>query len=169
MKWTAKWIKPMIDYGDVVPVFTKQFQIRGKVTKAVLYMTAMGVYEASINGKRVSDYVLAPGWTTYYKRLQYQEYDVTEFLKEENRLTVLVGKGWYRSNMSGKMLAELKARPCGVIGELHIEYEDGQNQIIYTIPKELYRSLHSLMLKKEKRTCKPLITTRGTRTDDYIL
>ncbi len=132
MKWTAKWIKPMIDYGDVAPVFEKQFQIRGKVTKAVLYITAMGVYEAKINGKRVSDYVLAPGWTTYYKRLQYQEYDVTELLEEENLLTILVGKGWYRSNMSGKMLAELKARPCGLIGELRIEYEDGQSEIIYT-------------------------------------
>ena len=132
MKWTAKWIKPKIDYGDVVPVFAKQFQIRGKVTKAVLTVTAMGVYEATINEKRISDYVLAPGWTTYYKRLQYQEYDVTDFLEEKNRLSILVGKGWYRSNMSGKMLTELKERPCGLIGELRIEYEDGQNEIIPT-------------------------------------
>ena len=128
----AKWIKPVSDYGDIVPAFSKQFEIREKVAKAVLYMTAMGVYEANINGKRVSDYVLAPGWTTYYKRLQYQEYDVTELLERSNRFTVLVGKGWYRSNMSGKMLDELKSRPCGMKAELRIEYEDGQKETIYT-------------------------------------
>lgn len=132
MNWIAKWIKPVKNYGDVAPVFAKRFQISGKVKKAMLTVTAMGIYEAMLNGQRVSDYVLAPGWTTYQKRLQYQEYDVAELLQANNQLTLLVGKGWYRSNMSGKLLEELKARPCGFIGELRIEYEDGQSEVIAT-------------------------------------
>lgn len=132
MNWTAKWIKPSIDYGDVVPVFRKQFRSFGRPKKATLTMTALGTYEAVINGRRVSDYVLAPGWTTYKTRLQYQEYDVTDLLKQDNQLLVTVGKGWYRSNMSGRLLDELKAQPAGLLEELHIQYEDGTEEKIVT-------------------------------------
>ena len=79
------------------PVYEKAFPAEGKIAKAELFITAMGVYEASLNGKRVGEYVLAPGWTSYEKRHQYQAYDVTALLAEENRLKVTVGKGWYRS------------------------------------------------------------------------
>ncbi len=63
-----------------------------------LYITCHGLYEAYLNGKRVGEFVLAPGTSTYDKRLAYQTYDVTELLKErENRVQVILGDGWYRS------------------------------------------------------------------------
>nr|WP_305114847.1 family 78 glycoside hydrolase catalytic domain [uncultured Acetatifactor sp.] len=63
-----------------------------------LYITCHGLYEAFLNGKRVGDFVLAPGTSTYDKRLAYQTYDVTGLLKEgENAVQVILGDGWYRS------------------------------------------------------------------------
>ena len=98
-EWNGKWIRPKEDMGDVCPVFQKKWKTDKTVKKAELYLTALGVYEAKLNGKPVGEFVLAPGWTTYEKRLQYQRYDVTGLLKEENELDVILGKGWYSSQM----------------------------------------------------------------------
>ena len=58
----------------------------------------MGVYEARLNGRHVGQFVMAPGWTSYHKRLQYQKYDITDLLTNgKNEIEVTVGKGWYRS------------------------------------------------------------------------
>ena len=72
MKWIAKWIRPATDTGYAAPVYGKSFTLseRENVTEAKLFITALGVYEAELNGKRVGDFILAPGWTAYYKRLQ---------------------------------------------------------------------------------------------------
>lgn len=95
MEFQAKWIQAPGKAEDVCPVFCRTWKSAGTVKKAELYLTALGVYEARLNGRRVSEYVLAPGWTVYEKRLQYQKYDVTEMLEEENELNVTVGKGWF--------------------------------------------------------------------------
>lgn len=77
--------------------FLKTFNVKD-VKKARLYITALGLYEAKINGKRVGDFVLAPGSTDYNKRVQYQTYDCLNLLKEgENTLEVVLGDGWFRS------------------------------------------------------------------------
>lgn len=62
-----------------------------KVKKGRLYATAHGVYEASLNGQTVGDYRMAPGWTSYHNRLQYQIYDVTEMLATDNKIAITVG------------------------------------------------------------------------------
>lgn len=89
--WTAKWIsgdyKPKKNLRFPVDHFKKEFRIRKKLKKARLYITACGIYEAKINGKRVGEAVLAPGCTDYRKRLQYQVYDVTGLLCEQNGQT----------------------------------------------------------------------------------
>ena len=134
MNWKAKWLKPATDFGDAAPVFTTSFSLKGAVAKATLFLTAMGVYEAEINGRRVGQFVLAPGWTTYYKRLQYQEYDVTGLIGTENHLAVTVGKGWYHSPLPGFSVSEyqngLAARPLGLLAQLEVVYEDGHTEII---------------------------------------
>lgn len=134
MEWKAKWLTPAEDLGDVVPLFTKKFALSGKVQAATLYITALGVYEACLNGSRVGEFVLAPAWTAYYKRLQYQAYDVTALLQEENALKVLVGKGWYRSRMPGwtpsDYQAGLQANPAALLAQLEVTFEDGSTQII---------------------------------------
>ena len=130
MDWQAKWIKPIRNMGDVVPVFAKEFSIHKKVKTARLLVTAMGIYEAKINGRRVSRYVLAPGWTSYEYRLQYQKYDVSDMLQENNLLTIYVGKGWYRGILSGKRMKDRCNKPFGLLAQLELEYQDGQKEII---------------------------------------
>ena len=76
MQWHANWIRPAKSYGSVCPAFRKTFFCPANVVSAALRITAMGVYEASLNGSRVGDFILAPGWTVYQKRLQVQQYEL---------------------------------------------------------------------------------------------
>lgn len=136
MKFQAKWICPDTDMGNICPVFRREWENMQKPVKAELVITAVGVYEARLNEKRVGDYVLAPGWTSYDKRLQYQVYDITGLLKEKNRLEVTVGKGWARSPMPGFADNDEKrkrmAQPCGLFAEIRLTGEDGTERVIGT-------------------------------------
>lgn len=132
MEFQANWITASENTGDICPVFRKEWKNEKAVAKAELYLTALGTYEAKLNGKRVSDYVLAPGWTAYEKRLQYQVYDVTKLIQEENELRVTVGRGWFSSQMPGWMVSEDRirraARPRGIWGGIRLLFEDGSEQ-----------------------------------------
>ncbi len=77
--WKAKWIEPGFEEepGRPSPLFRKEFLSARKIRSATAYITAHGMYEAQINGQRIGDEYLTPGWTTYKKRFQYQVYDVT--------------------------------------------------------------------------------------------
>lgn len=132
MKWEAEWIKPKEEYGDIVPLFGIDFSIKKEVQKAELSMTALGVYEALLNEKKVGDEVLAPGWTSYRRRLQYQTYDVTELIRSENRLRVYVGKGWYRGRIAGIVQEKLRKNSAGLLLQLELTYLDGSRERIVT-------------------------------------
>ena len=132
----SQWITTARDLGNVCPVFSKNFQTDKTVASAELTITALGVYEAKLNGARVGDYVLAPGWTSYDHRLQVQTCDVTGLLLRQNTLTVTVGRGWFRSPMPGWEDTEDKRRrhgqPCGLIAELCVRYADGSEEVFGT-------------------------------------
>ena len=132
----SQWITVAGDTGDVCPVFRRAFRVSKAVECAELSMTTLGVYEAELNGQRVSAYVLAPGWTSYAHRLQVQTYDVTAQLREENELRVTVGRGWFRSPMPGWIDSEDRraryAQPCGLIALLKIRYADGSETVLST-------------------------------------
>ncbi len=128
---------PLLQHGGCLPqMFTKQFALSKELEKATLHLTALGVYVSEINGERVGEFVLAPGWTCYPKRLQYQTYDVTDLLKEENLLSVTVGKGWYRGRLPGwqgsKRQTELQKNPAAVLACLEISYTDGTTETIFS-------------------------------------
>ena len=96
-KWTAKWIlgKAGSCYKSPVQYFRRRFNIEKKVVKARLYATALGLYEAYINGKKVSPDLFTPGWTDYHNRVQYQAYDVTKLLKNGcNVIADLLAEGY---------------------------------------------------------------------------
>ena len=132
MDWNAKWIRPLSEPEEAAVVFTKEFLTTKELKCAELAVTALGVYEANLNGHRISDYVLAPGWTTYHKRLQYQTYDITDEITNSNRLEITVGKGWYRGDISGRMLEKQKAWPCGLLAQIKLTYNDGSTETIAT-------------------------------------
>lgn len=111
------------------PMFKKEFCLKKAVEKAALRITAAGVYEAELNGKRVGEFFLAPGWTTYARRHQVQTYDVTGLLQSENVLTVTVGSGWFSGSISWQNKGK---QPIMVIGELEITYKDGTTESIGT-------------------------------------
>ena len=98
--WKAKWITPAFTEDSInrpAILFRKEFLAPKKILSATAYITSHGMYEAQINGKRVGDSYLSPGWTSYNKRLQYQVYDVTQLLNTgKNALAVTIGNGWYR-------------------------------------------------------------------------
>lgn len=114
------------------PVFGKTFVIDKKVKKARLYATAHGVYEVTLNGQTVGDYRMAPGWTSYHNRLQYQIYDVTEQLAAENEIAITVGNGWYKGILGFYCQPNQYGTQAGAFAELHVEYEDGSKDVIAT-------------------------------------
>jgi len=124
------WIKPNEDYGDVCPVFKKDFSLVKVIKNATLNITAMGVYEAILNGKRVGSFYMAPGWTVYEKRHLYQSYDVKDLIKEENSLMVTVGKGWYRGRLVEFGLSNCWGGVSALIAELVIEFSDGTKMVV---------------------------------------
>lgn len=135
MKSAPKWITGGGTF-DVCPVFRKQWKVKGDIKKAGLKITSVGVYEAVLNGKRVGDYVLAPGWTSYGKRLQYQYYDVTKLLQEENELQVTIGKGWAISPMPSfadtPRRKERMSQRRSLLAQLELSYQDGTGETIGT-------------------------------------
>lgn len=101
-QFVAQWINPeeKTDPEQLQPVsyLRKTFTLTEEPHQARAYITAHGVYEAYINGRRVGDFVLAPGTSSYDKQMPYQTYDVTELLQQgDNEIAVLLGDGWYRS------------------------------------------------------------------------
>ena len=130
---SSNWIKYVASEKVNCPEYKRIFTVKDDVEKATLYITARGVYEAKINGKRISKYVLAPGWTVYEKRHQYQEYDLTNFLKEENELTVTVADGWFQIDDAKHLNPSLATRDAGaIIAALYMVYKDGNEEVIYT-------------------------------------
>lgn len=81
-----------------LPMFRKRFA-GNSAASAHLWVTALGVYEATLNGQRVGDFILAPGYTHYPARVQAQRYDITPLMKEDNELVITLGRGWYGSRM----------------------------------------------------------------------
>ena len=134
MQWHANWIRPAKSYGSDCPAFRKTFFCPENVVSDALRITAMGVYEASLNGSRVGDFILAPGWTVYQKRLQVQQYELQIRPGQENELTVLVGKGWYRGRLAGWLPGQNSsaALPAALTAELTLRYPDGHTDTICT-------------------------------------
>lgn len=123
----TKWICHPLDNREtrLIPVFQRTFAVRGGLKAARLSITAHGIYEAELNGRPVTDNKFAPGLTSYYHRIQVQQYDVTALIQEgENLWRTTVGDGWWRwNNNFGPRLA--------LWGRLELEYADG-TEIIAT-------------------------------------
>jgi alpha-L-rhamnosidase len=78
----ASWIIPSYKFSKACPLFRKDFSVEKEISEATLYITAKGVYEATLNGQRVGNFIMAPGWTSYHNRIQVQRYDVKPLLKK---------------------------------------------------------------------------------------
>ncbi len=131
------WIKAdfAASGNGICPLFRKEFESVQKPEKALLEITGKGVYYAEIDGKRVGDFILAPGWTTYKKRLQVQTYDVTEFIQNgKNTLDVTLAEGWYHGRIIRQHDAAVRdtAWDAEIIACLTLTYADGKTEEIET-------------------------------------
>jgi len=130
----ANWIMASDTIGDVCPIFSRGWKSEKAIKKAEMNVSALGVYEATINNQRVSDDVLAPAWTSYEHRIQFQTYDITNLLGDDNEFRILAGKGWFSSPMPGWLETDNKklraSHPIGIIAEIVICYEDGTSESI---------------------------------------
>lgn len=129
----ADWITH--GYEDDVeccPVFTKEFPLIGKVLNARIYTSALGVYELKVNGMKADDSFLAPGWTSYHHRLQYQIYNVTELLNNDNIIEMTVGNGWFKGQLGWENESNHYGKRTAIISQLQIDYKDGTSETIVT-------------------------------------
>jgi alpha-L-rhamnosidase len=128
-EWKASWIGSGLKsdtVNGIVPMFRKSFLANKKIASAKVYVTSRGLYDVQINGKRMGDSYLSPGWTSYNKHLQYQTYDVSSLLSEgKNAIGVLLGSGWYRTRLAWENKQNIYGKETGLLFQMIIKYADG--------------------------------------------
>jgi alpha-L-rhamnosidase len=112
----------------------REFSVKAGFTRARLYVTALGVYEAQINGIVVGDHVLDPGWTSYNHRLRYRTFDVSHLVREgHNAIGAILGDGWYRGRLTwNSNHRHLYGDRLALLAQLEIDYVDGTTDRIAT-------------------------------------
>ncbi|MFZ0214548.1 MAG: family 78 glycoside hydrolase catalytic domain, partial [Candidatus Dormiibacterota bacterium] len=135
-QWQAAMITPEGEEDATAPqpapLLRHGFELQGAPAGARLYVSAYGLYEIELNGQRVGDHVLTPGWTSYHHRLRYATYDVTGLLQPgANAAGALLADGWYRGNLgfSGG-IRNLYGDRLGLLFQLEVTYADGTTQLV---------------------------------------
>jgi alpha-L-rhamnosidase len=133
--WQALWIKPGWQEDpnaqQPCPYMRTTFSVDVPVSSARAYITAHGLYELFLNGQRVGDAYFTPGYTSYHRRLQYQTYDITALLQEdENAIGVILGDGWYRGKSGAFSQRNTYGERLALLVQLHLRYADGHEQLV---------------------------------------
>ena len=143
--WSAGWIAAGQE-GEAMPLLWKDFSTKGDVKRARLYCCGLGLYEAYLDGKKLGDEYLLPGYHSYDLMLEYQTFDVTEVLAKGNhKLSFLLGEGWYK----GRFVFEggyenLYGDQKLLTAQLMIWYEDGSSEVFCS--DETWRAEESAIL-----------------------
>ena len=127
-----KWICSPIIIDGAALAFTKRITLPKSIKQAILYASAIGVYDVHINGTKVGERVLAPGFTSYKNRVLYQSYDVTDMLAEENTLSVTVAPGWAVGHIGYDKGDKVFSDCIKLIAELVVTYTDGDFEAFTT-------------------------------------
>jgi alpha-L-rhamnosidase len=119
--------------ADYIPEYLrKEFVLPAKITTARLYVTAKGLYEVYLNGRRVGRDFMAPGWTPYHKRIETLTYDVTPYLLEgTNAIGAILGEGWYAGRLMRRKASYPEVKPQLLL-QLEIKLADGQTLVLVT-------------------------------------
>ncbi len=131
----AKWIAAPVTAANGIaprPLLRRVIQLPKQVQHARVYASAHGLYQLSINGQRVGDQYLAPGWTDYSKRIQHQTYDVTQLVQQgANAIGVGLGDGWHRGKV-GLNWRNVYGNTLALVAKLHVTYADGSTESFVT-------------------------------------
>ena len=134
MSWQARMIAPDEDFNGA-PLLRREFTIEpghGAITRASLTLSALGVVQAWLNGRPISDDLLTPGWSSYEWRLKYVTYDVTGLVDAGNVLGLALGNGWFRGRLGWSGRSALYGDELGAFAQLEVTFEDGYTQVIAT-------------------------------------
>lgn len=129
--WQANWIACQ-EKDTYHPEFYTNFRLTQKAVKARLYVTGLGLYQAFINGQKCGNEYLTPNLTDYFSGVEYQTYDVTDLLEEENTLSIATAKGWYMSKIGEEKADCLYGSEMCCLCELRLVMEDGTEEILPT-------------------------------------
>jgi alpha-L-rhamnosidase len=139
--WRAEWVTP-VENSEAVPgnrpavLLRYEFDVDSPVRSARLYATAHGIYEGFLNGERIGDTELTPGFTQYRTRLQVQAYDVTDLVRPgRNALGVILADGWYRGLIGYFRVADQWGKQLALLQQLHITHADGTEIVVGTSPE----------------------------------
>lgn len=144
--WSARFISPTWDEdtskSNPSPYLRREFELRAGIKSARLYISALGLYEAQLNGQVVGDLVLSPGWTVYDVRLRYQTFDVTTMLREgKNVIGAVLGDGWFRGRIGfGGGKRNIYGEHLAFLAQLEVKYIDGSSEIISTDESPAWRA-----------------------------
>jgi len=139
----ARWIEPPWTPDTTAPQpspmmrneFVLNAEAHGGIERARLYATAHGLYKMHLNGRRVSDQLFTPGWTSYHQRLQYQTFDVTDRVHDgANVLGAVLGDGWYRGHLGFTNGRNRYGTTLALLAQLVVEYTDGTTRTVATGP-----------------------------------
>ncbi len=142
--WKAQWVgkheaPPADEPLAALPatMLRKDFELAAPPRRAIAYASALGLYELHLNGRRVGEQLLAPEWTNYHKRVQYQAYDVTDLLqKGKNAVGACLGDGWYAGRLGISHIVENGpvrghyGRHPRLLVQIEIEHADGRIETI---------------------------------------
>ncbi|GGF38124.1 alpha-L-rhamnosidase [Echinicola rosea] len=148
--WKAQWITIGYEEPSSRPAANMRhtFSLSKPVKKATAIITSQGLYHAFLNGAKIGNDYLTPGWTSYQKRLQYQVYDVTGQLhKGPNTLAATLGNGWFRGNLVWQGRNNFFGNELALLLQVVVEFEDGTTDIIGT--DETWKSTKSAILSSE--------------------
>ena len=131
--WKAQWISIDRTDKDPLPIFRKSFDIdpTKKIETAIVHICGLGHFDLHLNGEKVGDHFIDPGWTNYHKTRLYVSFDLTDSLKPgNNALGVLLGNGMY--NVPGGRYVKFTGSfgLPEMIAQLHVRYTDGREQVI---------------------------------------
>ena len=136
--WNAKWLT-LQEEDAFHPVFEKRFTADKKVIRARLYISGLGMYAADLNGRKIGEEILTPYYSNYRTEIQYQTFDITDLVQEENVLEVRLADGWYK----GKFDLGNKPNQFGdgfhLIAEIRLTHADGTETVIGTDESWRYR------------------------------
>ena len=133
--WSASWIGTPIEEAaetfPPAPVLFRSFDAGGDVDAARLYITALGIYDAVLNGRPIGDDWFRPGWTDYTKRVQYQTYDVSDLLRPgRNVLAVTLGDGWYSGRIAWHDRGEVYGTSPALLAQLEATNGNGTTTVV---------------------------------------
>ncbi len=135
-KWIfhPQWVVADKDapYGNPSPYFRKEFCVEGKIKKATLQITALGICKVKVNGKYVAEDRFIPGWTDYRQRLYYETFDVTALLGRENCIVATLGDGWYMGRLGLTFARNFYGDTPMLRAQLTVEKENGESLIFGT-------------------------------------